>query len=110
MLKTFSPSFFKRLQQLKIHTRRTFLGSRQGGHLSLRRGHGLEFADYRLYTSGDDFRHIDWGIYGRTDRLYVKQFREEQDLNVFFLIDASQSMDFPQNENKFKMCLNLSAF
>ena len=108
MLETFSPSFFKRLQQLKIHTRRSFLGGRQGGHLSLRRGHGLEFADYRLYTAGDDFRHIDWGVYGRSDRLYVRQFREEQDLNVIFLLDASGSMSLPATDNKFDLSLQLA--
>lgn len=108
MLEPFSPVFFRRLQQLKIHTRRSFLGSRQGVHSSLRRGHGLEFSDYRLYAEGDDFRHIDWGAYGRTDRLYLKQFREEQDLNVIVILDASASMGYPKGENKFEMARNLS--
>lgn len=93
----FSSSFFRRLEQLKMHTRRAFLGSGQGSHLSLRKGHGLEFADFRQYAPGDDFRHIDWGVYGRTDRLYVRQFREEQDLNVVCLLDTSHSMDFPKS-------------
>jgi len=78
----FTPGFFRRLQQLKIQTRRSYLGSRSGSHISKRRGHGLEFSDYRTYVPGDDFRHIDWGVYGRTDRLYVKEFREEQELQV----------------------------
>lgn len=108
MLETFTPSFFRRLQQLKIHTRRSFLGSRQGGHLSLRKGHGLEFSDYRLYTPGDDFRHIDWGVYGRTDRIYVRQFREEQDLHVLMLLDASASMGYPKGERKFELAKELS--
>jgi len=104
----FTPAFFKRLQRLKICTRRAFLGSRQGGHMSLRRGHGLEFADFRLYAPGDDFRHIDWNAYGKTDRLYVRQFREEQDINVIFLIDTSASMKYPEGEKKFELAINLA--
>ena len=89
---SFTTQFYRRLQQLKIRTRRAYLGNRQGGHVSLRKGHGLEFSDYKLYTMGDDFRNIDWGALARSDRLYVKQFREDQDLNVVFLIDGSASM------------------
>lgn len=108
MNELFTPGFFKRLQQLKIRTRRAFLGSRQGGHLSHRRGQGLEFADYRLYTPGDDFRHIDWGIYGKTDRLYVREFRAELDLSFLILLDASASMAHPAGEGKFECAKNLA--
>ena len=104
----FTPGFFRRLQQLKIQTRRSYLGSRQGAHISKRRGHGLEFSDYRTYVPGDDFRHIDWGVYGRTDRLYVKEFREEQELQVLFLVDTSQSMAYPLGEGKFELAKNLA--
>lgn len=99
----FTPSFFRRLQQLKIRTRRSFLGSRQGSHLSHRKGQGLEFSDYRQYAPGDDFRHIDWGVFGRTDRLYVREFREEQDLNVMVVLDCSSSMAYPEGEKKFEL-------
>lgn len=108
MLEPFTPGFFRRLQQLKIHTRRAFLGSRQGIHRSTRRGHGLEFSDFRVYTPGDDFRHIDWGVYARTDRLYVRQFREERDLNVSIMLDTSASMRGPEGEGKFEMARNLA--
>ncbi len=108
MQEPFSPSFYRRLQQLKIRTRRSFLGTRQGTHRSLRKGHGLEFSDYRPYAPGDDFRHIDWGVYGRSDRLYVRQFREEQDLNVVFLLDCSHSMAYPRGEGKFELAKQLS--
>lgn len=103
----FTPLFFRQLQQLKIHTRRVYLGSRQGSHISRRRGHGLEFSDYRHYAPGDDFRHIDWNVYGRTDRLYVREFREEQDLNVMFLVDTSSSMAHPEGERKFELVRQL---
>ncbi|MDR2337251.1 MAG: DUF58 domain-containing protein [Deltaproteobacteria bacterium] len=106
LLSSFSPRFYKQLQQLKIHTRRVFLGSRQGGHNSLRKGHGLEFSDYKLYTPGDDFRNIDWGAFARSDRLYIKQFREEQDLNVMFLLDGSGSMQ--SEDHKFAFCSKLA--
>ena len=104
----FTPSFFRRLQQLKIRTTRTFLGSRQGGHLSKRKGQGLEFAEFRPYAPGDDFRHIDWGILGRTDRVYVREFREEQDLNVMVILDASSSMQYPEGEEKFSFARNIA--
>ncbi len=106
---SFSPSFFRQLQQLKIRTRRSYLGSRQGGHQSLRRGHGLEFADFRPYTVGDDYRHIDWGVYGRTERLFIRQFREEQDLHVSVIVDTSASMGFPKGEfNKLTLAKELA--
>ena len=104
----FTPTFLARLQQLKIRTRRSFLGSRQGSHESIRRGQGLEFSDFRPYVPGDDFRHIDWGVYGRTDRLYVKQFRAEQDLNVLVMLDTSASMALPSGEGKFELARDLA--
>lgn len=104
----FQPRFLRKLQQLKIHTRRSMLGSRQGSHISLRRGHGLEFADFRPYTPGDDFRHIDWGVYGRTDRLFVRQFREEQDLNIIILLDTSASMIHPPETKKFTLARDIA--
>lgn len=97
---SFRPGFLKQLEQLKVHTRRSFLGSRQGIHTSRRRGHGLEFADYRPYSPGDDFRTIDWNVLGKTDRVYIREYREEQDLNILFLLDASASMRFPKDDSK----------
>lgn len=107
-IELFTPSFFRKLQLLKIQTRRNYLGSRQGSHLSKKRGHGLEFSDYRSYVPGDDYRHIDWGVYGRTDRLYVKEFREEQELQVLFLVDASWSMGYPIGEKKFEQARDIA--
>jgi len=104
----FTPEFLRRLQQLKIHTRRMFLGTRQGIHRSRRRGHGIEFADYRLYAPGDDFRHIDWNTYARTDRLYVREFQEEQALNVLVILDTSASMGYPEDSNKFTLARNIA--
>ena len=98
---TFTPALLRQLELLKIRSRRAYLGTRQGGHLSLKRGHGIEFSDYRRYELGDNPRHIDWGVYARSDRLVVKTFREEQDLSVLVLLDSSASMFTPASDNKW---------
>ena len=104
----FNREFLSQLQRLKIRTRRNFLGSRQGLHTTNRKGQGMEFADYRGYVAGDDYRHIDWGLYGRSDRLYIREFREEQDLSVSILLDASGSMAVPELKFQFARDLALS--
>jgi uncharacterized protein (DUF58 family) len=97
----FTPKFLAQLEILRLRTRKEFLGSRTGSYSSPRRGTSLEFADFRRYAAGDDLRYLDWGIYARTDRLYVKLFREEVDLFAYLFIDASASMGFPSVEVKF---------
>jgi uncharacterized protein (DUF58 family) len=97
----FTPQFLTQLETLRLRTRKEFLGSHTGNYSSPRRGTSLEFADYRRYAPGDDLRYLDWGIYARTDRLYVKIFREEVDLFAYVFIDASGSMAFPSREQKF---------
>lgn len=97
----FTPRFLTQLETLRLRTRKEFLGSHTGSYSSPRRGTSLEFADYRRYAPGDDLRYLDWGIYARTDRLYVKLFRQEVDLFAYVFIDASGSMAFPSREQKF---------
>jgi uncharacterized protein (DUF58 family) len=97
----FTPAFLTQLETLRLRTRKEFLGSHPGSYSSPRRGTSLEFADYRRYSPGDDLRYLDWGIYARTDRLYVKIFREEVDLFAYVFIDASASMGVPSREAKF---------
>lgn len=87
-----SPEFLRKLDQLEIVSRRPFAGRIRGEHRSVRRGHSLEFADYRNYIQGDDLRFVDWKLYARLDRLFLKLFMEEEDLFVYVLLDASQSM------------------
>src|SRR5215831_18854639 len=96
----FTPQFLARLETLRIRARRRFLGNRPGGHLSLRRGTGLEFADYRHYTPGDDPRYIDWKLYSRTDRPYIKLFQEEEELYTYLFLDLSASMAHPAGDEK----------
>jgi uncharacterized protein (DUF58 family) len=97
----FTSQFLSQLETLRVRTRKEFLGSQSGSYASPRRGTSLEFADYRRYSPGDDLRYLDWGIYARTDRLYVKLFREEVDLFVYIFVDASASMAFPSPREKF---------
>src|SRR5271154_778729 len=96
----FTPEFIARLDQLRIKTRREFAGLGKGSHLSPRRGTSLEFSDFRPYSLGDDFRYIDWGLYGRTDKLYIKLFKEEEDLLTYIFVDASASMAYPAGDGE----------
>lgn len=105
---SFTPQLLSQLEMLKVQTRRRFLGSRQGGHLSLKRGHGIEFSDFRQYELGDNPRHIDWAVYARSERLYVKRFQEEQNLSVLVLLDASASMFTPAEDKKWEMARDIS--
>ncbi len=98
---TLSPNILRQLELLRLRSRRNFLGTRQGGHLSMKRGHGIEFSDYRKYELGDDPRHIDWGVFARSERIYIKRFQEEQDLSVFMLVDTSASMYYPESDLKW---------
>jgi uncharacterized protein (DUF58 family) len=97
----FTPEFLARLEQLRLKTRREYAGLGKGAHLSPRRGSSLEFNDFRHYARGDDFRFIDWGLYGRTDKYYIKLFKEEEDLLTYIFLDASGSMGFPERDGKF---------
>jgi uncharacterized protein (DUF58 family) len=98
----FTPQLLARLEELRIRTRRQYPGMGKGPHLSPKRGSSLEFADYRHYSQGDDFRHIDWGLYGRTDKYYIKLFKEEEDLLTYIFLDASASMMYPVGDHKFE--------
>jgi uncharacterized protein (DUF58 family) len=88
------PEFLHKLEQLELVSRRIFVGRMKGERKSKRRGSSVEFAEHRNYAAGDDVRHIDWNVYGRLDRLFVKLFLEEEDLHVYTLLDTSASMDF----------------
>lgn len=80
------------LDHLQLVVKRLFAGRTQGEKRSKRRGTGSEFADYRDYAQGDDLRHIDWNVYGRLDRLFLKLFHVEEDLRLSIFVDSSLSM------------------
>ena len=88
----FDSAFLSKLEQLYLLSKKMFRGQHHAERRSRHTGSCLEFADYRNYTLGDDLRSIDWNIYGRLDRLFIKLFEEEQDMPVYFLIDSSASM------------------
>lgn len=86
--------FMKKLDQLTLMSRRVFSGRMKGERRSKKKGISTDFADYRDYSPGDDLRFIDWNIYGRLNRLFLKMFMEEEDLHIYLLIDGSESMTF----------------
>jgi len=90
----FSPEFLTQLERLSLASRRIFRGRVKGERKSPRRGHSVEFCDYRPYGVGDDLRYVDWNAYGRLDRLHLKLFVDEEDLCLHLLVDASNSMAF----------------
>jgi uncharacterized protein (DUF58 family) len=89
-----STEFLAQLERLSLLSRRVFRGRVKGERRSPRRGHSVEFCDYRGYGAGDDLRYVDWNIYGRLDRLHVKLFVDEEELCLHLLLDASASMAF----------------
>jgi len=88
------PALLARIGQLELVSRRVLRGRLKGERRSKRKGQSVEFADYRNYVPGDDLRFIDWNLYARFDRLFLKLFLEEEDLHFFALVDCSPSMNF----------------
>lgn len=99
---TLSADSFRILNALTLRTKRSFYGTRYGSHRSLRRGHGMEFAEYRNYEVGDNPRTIDWNLYGRSDKLYSKRFLEEENVAVYIIIDGSRSITHPDLAEKWE--------
>ena len=94
MTKLLDEDFIARLEGLELVSRKIVSGRMKGERRSKRRGQSTEFADYRPYVAGDDIRFLDWNIYGRLDKLFLKLFLEEEDLWVNILVDRSPSMRF----------------
>ncbi len=90
----FDSDFLKKLEYLSLISKRVFRGSLMAQRRTMQLGTGIEFADHREYTPGDDFRYIDWNLFARLDELLLKRFQEEEDLHVYFLLDCSRSMAF----------------
>jgi uncharacterized protein (DUF58 family) len=88
------PDFIKALDRLKIILKKRVYADRQGEHHTPQGGDSLIFRDYKAYAPGDDFRRIDWKIYARTDKFYIRRFEAERNVTVHILVDASASMQF----------------
>lgn len=96
----FDSAFLRKLDRLALLTRRAMAGAMQGERRSPRRGSSVEFADFRPYVSGDDIRQIDWNLYARMERVFLKMFVAEEELTIHLLLDSTGSMDWGQ-PNKF---------
>lgn len=103
-----TPDLLRRLEQLELVSRRRARSQGKGERLSRARGQSVEFADFRNYTHGDDLRYLDWNLYGRLDRLFVKLYEEERELPVTLFLDASESMNFGEPE-KFGLARRIAA-
>ncbi len=90
----FDEGFLRQLERLGVLMKQPVRGGLKGGRRSVKRGQSVEFADYRDYSLGDDLRQLDWNVYARLEKLFVKLFVEEEDVTITFLLDASPSMAF----------------
>lgn len=90
----FDEHFQAKLEMLALAARRMHQGRTRAERRSKKTGSGIEFADHREYSAGDDFRYLDWNVYGRSGRLLLRLFEEEEDLSVYVLLDRSRSMAF----------------
>ena len=103
-----SPGFMRQLDRLDVLSRKILQGKLQGERRSKKKGVSVEFADYRPYVVGDDLRFIDWNLYARLDKLFIRLFMEEEDLTVTIAVDASRSMDYG-DPNKLAYARRLAA-
>ncbi len=88
------PRVLARISSLELRARLIVEGFFSGMHHSPHHGASVEFADHRVYVQGDDLRHIDWKVYGRTDKYYIKEYEQETNLNLVLVVDASESMAY----------------
>jgi uncharacterized protein (DUF58 family) len=89
------PDVLSQIGDLELRARYVVEGFVSGLHRSPYQGYSVEFAQHKEYVAGDDIRHLDWRVYGRTDRFYIKQFEEETNLRTHILLDCSGSMRYP---------------
>jgi uncharacterized protein (DUF58 family) len=103
-----TPELLRRLEQFQLLAARRAKSSAKGERRSRARGQSVEFADYRTYVHGDDFRYLDWNLYGRLERLFLKLYEEERELPVRIFLDASESMTFGE-PRKFDFARQVAA-
>jgi len=110
--KYLDPRVLSRISGLEVRARLIVEGFFSGRHRSPYRGLSIEFADHRAYTQGDDIRHIDWKVYGRTDKYYIKEYEQETNLNMVLVVDRSESMSYrstPHILTKYEYAASLAA-
>ncbi len=113
MMTIFDEATLHKLEQLTLTADKVRIGQMKGDRRSKKRGTSIEFADYRNYTKGDDLRRLDWNVYARLERPFIKLLEEEEDLAVHLLLDGSASMNWPNHEeddesNKFRYAARLT--
>lgn len=114
-LKYLRPEVLAKIGDLELRARHVVEGFISGMHRSPYQGYSVEFAQYKEYSPGDDLRHLDWRVYGRSDRFFVKQYEEETNLRAHILLDCSASMRYPEQDlsagrmTKFEYAATLAA-
>jgi len=97
------PEVLGKISRLELRARQVVEGFVSGMHKSPYKGHSVEFANHRAYVAGDDIRHIDWRLYGKADRFFIKEYEEETNMRVHFLVDCSGSMAYPDHPGTGRM-------
>jgi uncharacterized protein (DUF58 family) len=95
-------TFLKALDRLELVLKRKVHSGTQGEHQASSYGEGVVFQDYKAYVPGDDFRHIDWSVFARTDKFYIRRFEEDKNMSVHILVDTSASMDYGKPTTKYE--------
>ena len=101
-------TFFDSLSRLQLKMPHKSSLNSSGSHRSLRKGSSTEFSDFREYMPGDDLRRMDWNVYARLDKLYIREYMEEKEAQVRVLIDTSASMDYGA-DSKAELARDLAA-
>jgi uncharacterized protein (DUF58 family) len=101
MAKILDDEFLRKVDRLTLISKKVRIGSIKGERRSLKRGTSVEFADYRNYTAGDDLRQVDWNVFARLEKVFLKLFEEEEELTVHVLLDCSRSMDWSGADLEF---------
>ncbi|HEY0551416.1 MAG TPA: DUF58 domain-containing protein, partial [Verrucomicrobiae bacterium] len=103
-----TPELLRRLEQIQLRAARRAKSSAKGERRSKARGQSVEFADYRNYVAGDDLRYLDWNLFGRLEKLFLKLYEEERELPVRIFLDCSESMSFGE-PRKFDFARQIAA-
>jgi uncharacterized protein (DUF58 family) len=106
----FDETTLRKLEQLTLIAHKVRAGVMKGERRSIKRGTSIEFADYRDYTRGDDLRQLDWNVYARLEKPFIKLLEEEEDLTVHVLLDSSESMDWPEESGLFNEATDTHKF
>lgn len=101
--KYFQPEVLSKISRLELRARHVVEGFISGRHKSPYKGYSVEFANHRSYVPGDDIRHIDWRVYGKVDRFYIKEYEEETNLRAHLMLDCSGSMAYPDHPGTGRM-------